>query len=403
MAYDITALKSDLESIGHGTTINQITNVNAMINRAARQLLLDVDPQETKRIVELGSAVFDSVYDYPLPVDLKGNKVIDLFPQVRRSVSDQFNQSYNEHFDVYKDKNNQSQFTINFNTSVKTIRVATPLDAGVIINEGSSVTDNGTWTVGGDATGIVEDNINFVNSDGSLRFDLNGVGVTGFVENSTMTALDLSDQLNQGTEFLWVYLPTGASFTNVELRWGSSAANYYAVTVTTTQALTAFQNGWNLLAFDWDNATVVGVPVSTAIDYLRVTFTYNGNPINNVRINQTASKMGTVYMLEYYSKYIFRNATTGAYQEEVLTNSDLINLDTETFNLLTNLCALLMAQQQQGADSSFDSSFFETKYQTALARYKAMYKSEIIKPRQAYYQRTSNRYRGWFGRDSSGR
>ncbi len=51
--YNVQDLKNDLTGILHGTTTNQIQNLDGVINRAARQLLLDVDPQETKRIVEL--------------------------------------------------------------------------------------------------------------------------------------------------------------------------------------------------------------------------------------------------------------------------------------------------------------------------------------------------------------
>lgn len=48
MSYNILDLKNDLEGVLHGTTNNQIQNLDGVINRAARQLLLDLDPQETK-------------------------------------------------------------------------------------------------------------------------------------------------------------------------------------------------------------------------------------------------------------------------------------------------------------------------------------------------------------------
>ena len=67
--YDIQTLKQDITGMLHGTTANQIvgltsdTNYN-LINRAARQLLLDLDPQETKRIVEFVGPIFNSVFAY---------------------------------------------------------------------------------------------------------------------------------------------------------------------------------------------------------------------------------------------------------------------------------------------------------------------------------------------------
>jgi hypothetical protein len=66
----------------HGTTLSQVENISGVFNRAARQLLLDIDPQETKRIEQLASPIFYQVYDYAPPADLKGQKIIDIFPQV---------------------------------------------------------------------------------------------------------------------------------------------------------------------------------------------------------------------------------------------------------------------------------------------------------------------------------
>lgn len=398
MAYDITKLKSDLEGIAHGTTINQVTGIDNLINRAARQLLLDVDPQETKRIVPLGAQLFEQVYDYPLPVDVKGNKIVDIAPQVDRRLSDQFSQTYNEAFDVNKARNGFPLFTVNFNTAVKTVRISKNLVVPIIINNADQINDNGTWTVGGDATNLTQDNINFVVSSSSLRFDITGATGISFLENSTMAAVDLTRDLNQGVEFDWIYASDPTNLTSVELRWGSSSGDYWTNTVTTSWVQTFFETGWNQLGFPWEGATVVGSPDVTNVQYLRITFnTTVGIPIYNMRINGFSSRLGSIYNIEYYSKYIFRSPITGAFQETVLTNSDLINLDTESYNLLTYQCAVLMAQQQQGSDSNFDYGFFEKKYQEALARYKSMYKSEILKPKLMYYQRTNNNFRRWFG------
>jgi len=49
---NITTLLNDIASVVHGTTINKIPNVYGHINRAARAVLLDVDPNETQRIVQ---------------------------------------------------------------------------------------------------------------------------------------------------------------------------------------------------------------------------------------------------------------------------------------------------------------------------------------------------------------
>lgn len=383
--YSVTDIKNDLEGVLHGTTTAQIQNLNGVINRAARQLLLDLDPQETKRIVEFVAPIFNTVYDYPIAADVKGNKIIDIFPQVQRIPQDIWGQQYNQAFDVMKQNifSMTNMFTINFNSSLKTIRINAPwLNAPEIISQIDNITNNGTWAIGGTGSNLTVNNSNFAQGAGSLQFDVT-TGVA-YIENSDMNSLDLSEVANQSSFFTWVYVPTGSDLTNVILRVGSSSGDYYTATVTSTQQGTTFANGWNLCQFQWSSMSIVGSPDDTAINYARVSVTLAANA-TAVKVNGLNSILGTVLSYSYYSKYLFRNVTTGAYQETVLDDTDLVNLDTESYNLLFNQVAYLACQQQQGEDASYDGAFFLTAYQQGLVRYKSMYKSELQKPQGNYY------------------
>lgn len=385
MAYSVLDLKNDLTGVLHGTTNNQIQNLDGVINRAARQLMLDVDPQETKRSVEFVAPIFNSVYEYPIAADVKGNKIIDIYPQVQRIPQDVWLQAYNQAFDVAKQNvlSMQNMFTINFNTSLKTIRINAPwLNPPVILNQVESIGSNGTWAAGGTASSLAVNNTNFAQGAGSLQF--NATTGAAYIENTTSYSLNLSAVVNQSYLFVWVYVPTGSNLTDVKLRWGSSSANYYEGTATQTQQGTAFVNGWNLCQFPWASATVVGTPNSAAITYLRVTLDLVASATACL-VNGINSILGTILSYEYYSKYLFRSASTGTYQETVTDDSNLINLDTESYNLLFNLVAFLAAQQMQGADAGFDASLFKNQYDASLIRYKSMYKSELQKPQSAYY------------------
>lgn len=396
--YNIQDLKNDLTGMLHGTTTNQIQNLNGLINRAARQLLLDVDPQETKRTVEFTVPVFNTVFDYPIAADVKGNKLIDIFPQVQRIPQDIWLQKYNQAFDVFKQNlfSMQNMFTMNFNTSIKTIRINAPwLTPPNIINQAESLTSNGTWIAAGTATNLAVNNTNFAQGAGSLQFD----ATTGaaYVENSTSQSVDLSQVVNQSYFFVWVYVPTGSNLTNVKLRWGSSPSAYYEGTAIQTQQGTSFVNGWNLCQFPWTSTTTTGSPDAASITYLRVTLTLAANAAACL-VNGINSILGTFLNYEYYSKYLFRDASTGVYQEKVTDDSNLINLDTESFNLLTYQCAYLAFQQQQGLDASFyDGGFAKQAYDAGLLRYKAMYKSELQEPQSTYYDMPYTGYGRYFG------
>lgn len=370
-----------------------------MIDRSARKLLLDVDPQETKRTVEFVNPIYNGVFDYPIAADVKGNKIIDIFPQVQRLPYDIWLQAYNQAFDVGKQNifTSQNMFTMNFDTGIKTLRINAPyLNPPVIINQIEAIATNGTWAVGGTASNLSVNNTNFAQGAGSLQFDVT-VG-TGYLENSDMTAVNLEDVENQSSLFVWVYVPTGSNLTSVNLRWVSASGAYWSSTVTQNQQGVAFVNGWNLCEFVWSSASTTGSPDSTAIDYARISLAMTGTNTGCL-VNGLDSVLGTVLSYSYYSKYLFRDAITGAFQETVTDDSNLINLDTESYNLLFNLVAFYAVQQQQGVDSTYDASFFKKEYDDALVRYKSMYKSELQKPQSNYYSMPYKGYGGFLGRN----
>lgn len=401
MAYTITKLIADLSGVLHGTTINQVTNTFGLYNRAASTFLLECDPMETIRIVPFPSTIFNQVFDYPLPPDVKGNKVIDIQPQINRTVIDIWTQSYIQAFDVSKKTSLKNGFAINFNSGLKTIRIDAPyLPVPILLNEANSISDNGTWSTFGDATNLTTNNTNFLTNPASLQFDLTGVTGIGGIVNTTVQPINLSEQLNQAVEFFYTSLPTGADFTSINLQWGSSPTDFYSVTETVNQQNTAFVNGWNLMANPWLGATVVGAPDPSTITYLRITYNYSiGVPQTAVLVNNIVSNLGQILNVVYYSKDMFADGITGAFKESVTSVNDIINLDTDAYAIYFNLVAYLAMQQQQGLDASFyDGNFFLNQYKEGLARYKQQYPSQQQKAQSFYYNmQQGNNYYGRLG------
>ena len=180
------------------------------------------------------------------------------------------------------------------------------------------------------------------------------------------------------------------------ISWGNDNNNYWFGAPTTQFDGSPFINGWNLLKVDWNNSTQKsGSPTASAIDYLEVGVDITGVVgMTGIRFDQISVNMGIFLEYEYYSKFLFRDATTGAFQETVTDVSNLINLDTESYNLYVNLVASYAVQQQQGLEGLFyDSSFFANAYAEGVARYKALYKSQRQKPQTSYYRSTKPSYR----------
>src|ERR1700722_5337069 len=99
--WQISDVESEMQGMLHGTTLNQITNLYGVFDRAARRILNAVDPLETKVVEQFGQ-VFYGVYDYTCPQDLKGNKVIDFYPQANRTLIDNYGQQYTKDFNLWK-------------------------------------------------------------------------------------------------------------------------------------------------------------------------------------------------------------------------------------------------------------------------------------------------------------
>lgn len=395
--------QNSLEAMLHGTTLNQITDLFGMFNRAARRVLEDVDPQETKIFAQFGQ-VWDGVFDYPVFTDLKGNKIIDFAPQANRQLSDNYSQLYNKQFDLYKNFTVIPDFTPRYSNGIRTIRInARNLNTGVQINNADGVNTNGLWVAGGNASNIQTDPQYFTDgASGSVSFQLAQTGIagsTGYLENSTMSAINLTAQYNNAYEFFQTYLPNASGFSNIKFRFGTDSANYYEFSAITTDFMgNAWVNGWNQQGKSWTTATTTGSPTLSNIKYIKIEFTYDGTLQTQVRINQFWSRLGVIFNMEYYSKYLFRDATSGVFQEKVTNLSNIVNLDTDSYNLFLYASGIEAVQQQQGLDAMFfDNNDFEGKYQNSLAAYRSKYKSEITKPTGNYYRNRNASYRRYFG------
>lgn len=386
MAYTVTKAKDDLDGILKGTTTNKVTNIFAVFRRAAFKVLEDVDPQETKRKASLASALFDQVYDYAAPDDLKGERIIDIRPQVNRSRADNFSKTTSAQFDLNKMREN-NLIHVAFNQGTKFLRIQKDIGGLVKLNECDSLTTNGTWAGGDDTTNLVADTSNYLSASGSLRFDVTGATTTASLVNSTMTAIDLSEHEDESSLFLWVYLPDASTITSVSLTWGSGASAHWARTVTTPH-FGSFINGWNLVRFDWNGATETGSPVASAVNYLKVAIAYDGVADTDFRIDSIVSNNGEIFDIEYYSKYLFRDGSTGIWKEEPSADSDIVNLDTDSYNLWLFKVAEYCMQQVEATKD--DTIYFANEYARSLRRYKSKYKGETMKTQTRWYRVRNN-------------
>lgn len=393
MPYTVSTLKADLTRKLHGTALSKLQSPLSLFGEAGRNIATEIDPPETKQLAEL--TLYDGIYDYSPPSDLKGNKIIDLRPQAPRAHSDNFTQKLNEEFDIYK---SNQDFTIEFDNGTKVLRVSKSLTGNQLVEGLDSLTANGTWSAAGGATSLAVDTIYKTQGSASLKFNVGASG--GYIENSTFTAVDLTDHDEVSSLFVRVYVPTTTGLTNMILRWGNDSSNYWSKTVTAPHFGSSFKTGWQWVRFDWSSATETGTVAPASIDYLRLTITTSASA-TAYRVDEIRSVLPHIYECLYYSRFLFRSSAGTFLETPTATDdTDIINLETDGYNLLLYETCRLVAQEIQGEDSAFDAAFFKQElYGDGSAnkpgmykRYKKSYPSETIKSQSTYYRMPSRTY-----------
>lgn len=154
--------------------------------------------------------------------------------------------------------------------------------SAIVLHDCDSLTANGTWAVdasGSDATNLTLDSNEFQAGNASLNFDIDvsqSVNNLATIDNSTMAAVNLTNDEDLSSYVARVYIPDVTNFTSVTVYWGSDSTNYWSGTATTDILGNAFVAGWNRISVAWSATTKTSSPDVAAIDYLRLDFNYAG-------------------------------------------------------------------------------------------------------------------------------
>lgn len=325
--------RAQLRSKVNGNIKNKggiLVDFNETLNTAARSVLDEVDLRSTKRKTTLSPNLFNEVYQYAAPADLKGLKVISVAPQVNRErnaevafvLPDEFHRRLDRRAVAVDDRDAVRKILANFQ--------ANPSDSAVVDSMDSAT----GWSATGDAENVAAETTDYVAGSGALGFGI-GAGATSSagVEKSTLATLDITDFLS-GSAFVWAYLQSADGVTGFTLRIGGDASNYYAKSVTAPHDHTAFQNGWNLVRFDLSSATTTGAPVASSCSYARVSMDKSTAKVSETgyRFDHLVLRRGAVYPVVYYSKFPWRSAA-GAWLENATADTDVLNADTDEVNL----------------------------------------------------------------------
>lgn len=392
---DITTLKSRIEPKLHGTSLAKVAGINAVIGEAAGKVLSRIDPYNTKRRAVIENAIYDRVYNYTAPTDIKGvGKIVDLRPIADRATTDSISGRYTREFDIKKE---HDTVTIETLSNVKTLRLSKDLTPRTIMHRCDSLTLEGTVTGGGDVENLDTNNLDHISGNAAIQFGLDGATGEGTLTFALDTPIDISDLEDLGALFHWLKFPDVSRLTSVKLEWGSSASVYWHETATAAHDRAFVSNAWMLLRHEWADAIEVGSPAEAdaeAIDHLKLTFTYStGDSLANIRLDNITAALGEVWELIYYSNALFTDSAGTTYKTIPTADSDIILLDDEWVNILLYEVVLTLAQEIKGKDMASDYKFFYNElYRTnednpgLYMSYEEQNPSEVLVHQEVYHE-----------------
>lgn len=371
---------SDIKNIA-GTRINgSISDANFLliINSAARAVYGDLDLRSAKRKSSLSPFLFDDVYDYSCPSDLKGISIIDIRPQVNREATYNFTLTTPQEFDLKKTSvENLCAFTDDSFT--RKLKISAEIDDDtLIVSTLDSLTAGGnSWAGYGDGTNLTADSDYYVKGSASINWDINSDGgTTAGIYNDDIDTFDITDYVSNGSVFVWAYLSDKTDVTNFIIRIGSSASVYYTKTVTTTNEGCSFVNGWNLLRFDFSTATQVGSVDTDACDYCAVYMTKDSGKTSETdyRFDHIVIKRGEYHDVIYYSLYPFQSST-GTWKIESDDATDYLNVSADELEIIMTKITEL-GEQYLGNDKGEDRA--REKYEKLKRDYQMVNPSETM-------------------------
>jgi len=328
-----------------GVSRDSFDDPNNIIVEAVRQVNMNVDITESKKIIPLTQAVYTGDYLYALPTDV--DTVISLTP-----IDGKFT-SWNEYLN--RDARSMGLDTSSIDNSFRTeYRQGTRLmritgnqtiTTPITLHDCDSLDDNGTVTATADANNIGINEINFMDGVGSVDFNITPSTGIATVVFDGIDPQDITPITRDGSFSMMMDVPAelAGKITSVRIRLGNDSSNYIQQIVTMNAFNGAFTQGYNPVRFERRTATTIGTVDITDITYMEVSIVHTTSTnVIGVKIDHIIAEKGVAYALAYYSNLYYTNEsgvfvdrpTSVGLGDSVIFNSDTIALVVEEMKKL---------------------------------------------------------------------
>lgn len=341
MRKTVADLNESLEAILTGVDLDLVPDLYGDYERAVATFIQKADVPET--MIRQAIMLYSGVISYAPDSRMFGTAVIDIRPQ---AINAWAGQVYKRPISDFKQLIRRLPYGYTVSFSFRDGEPVMGIIQGQTIPQLNidPMTALSGWAVGGVASNLALDNTVYYQAPASLRFTA-GSGVSTLTKTLT-NPLDMTSYQRVGVNFLAAYFPDASLITSVELRIGSSAADYYSMTVTQGFLGAFYSNDFDqLLAFDLASATTVGSPVITAMDYVEV-LTTSATGQNNVRYGGLWCSLPSPHQILFYSAAAFRSGATGPFAVNITDNEDEIIFRDAAYNIYVQEAAREVAKNQ---------------------------------------------------------
>jgi len=312
------------EETGSVPKADQLEIIHSMLRRLRRKF--DIPTSE----IVTQQDVFSGVQEYAYPTGAKD--ILTLRDNYKIQDNTSFSRVTEEVF--WRDMNSGNKLSESRNGQTRTLLIDLqyPQTNYVILNSCESYDGDGTWTAdttNSDAANVATNNLRTRYNNGSVSFDIDvsqsannyaEVYVTGRTKNISVDSLD-----DVGVLFVWVYFPSTPTYvSSIRSRWGNDSSNYFEVTATTNWDGGSFGQGWNLVGFDWQDATETGTVDTANVDYLNFRFTYTASQTDvcGILLSLVVMRERRLLNLHYATDYLVVDDDETTLKEEFTDTSD---------------------------------------------------------------------------------
>jgi hypothetical protein len=384
--YTRAALKASVNARIHGK-LGLLTNVNQMLDDVVNDATSYL--RSAKRRIPLAPNLFNDIYQYAAPTDIDGSSLIDIQPQSgNRSKLNVWEMTTEAEFDTRKQTDSNLVAFAN-HAFVRTLLISersaalSELTIAAIQAPTGDSPSGAPWTAYDQATNLQTDNYNFIKGSGALEFDILSGGGTAGIQLANLATFDLTYYASAASVFTWAYLNSASAITNVTLRLGLNASNYYQAVATTPNDGTTFVNGWNLVRFDLNGKTTVGTPTVASNVYAALFLTLAGTGADTgYRFNWLDVKQGTISNLIYYSENPWEDAVTGAYLNNSTADSNYFTCDNDEYPMIVEAATEVLGN---AAREYQDAQLAATRYVAMYKEYRRDYPVEKMPTMSTYF------------------